>query len=214
MKKLLTAAVLAMSIPMAQASFIESDAFLDYYGYYMSIDSADNQLWNFSLTNTSTEYDTLIDGFALNLDNDSFTVSAFDPASWTFTEATGGVQFDYVGERGLPGDRLVMDQSLTFDFIFSEPVDETVWTETRESSGQGLGGGEDSGQIAVSFQQLGADGEGSDLLASNWTTDGEDPPPPSVTEPGIAFLFGLGLIGLAVSRINKTQRDMKGMRKV
>ena len=177
----------------------------------MSIESTDGLNWDFTLTNSSTAppSDSLIDAFGINIDallttstvDGIFTVANFDPIDWTFSTASGGIQFDYTGDRGAPASRLGIGESLTFDFIFETAVGVNVWTGTDGSSGAGFGGGEDFGQVAVSFQQLGSNGNSSDLLASNWTTsndDGDDGEPriTPVSEPGALALMGLGLLGV------------------
>jgi hypothetical protein len=169
----------------------------DDYSFSFTID--DN--FKATLTNTSTNSlsGALIDLLAFNMDatlGDDFTVANILP-DWKFAAGSGAVEFDYVVsiKNGSPGDRLAPNQSLIFDFI-AEPgftLDHSLWTETDSSFGTGIGGGEDFGQVAVSFQQLGSGGGQSDLVASTWTSV-------SVPESATLILLGLGIAGVFGAR--------------
>jgi len=208
--KNITAAILAMAlaVPMGAQAISTSAFHLDGYGYEIFLETSDDLLWEFSLENISTINDPLIDAFGMNLDAElgtDFSVQSFNPDTWSFASPTGGgIQFDYIGDTTQDG-RLASGDLLTFEFLFNTPTDYNVWTDTLPSLGTGFGGGEDFGQVAVSFQQLDFDGEGSDLLASNWEwedeDEGDDPAP--VPVPPMLWLFGAGLIGLGLSQYKK-----------
>jgi hypothetical protein len=197
------------------------DAFTDYEGYSYTFvitdDDSDDKIFHATLTNTSpdtTTYPARIDLLAFNmsatLDTD-FTIQN-DIPDWTFTDETNSnsIRFDYIGEDG-PGDELYPNETLTFDFVFNNaPTDPfKLWTDTESSLGNAIGGGEDLGQVAVSFQTLGPIGNDSDLLASNWTgpfDGGGGGGGSTIPEPATLLLFGCGLLGLAgVSRKKRFQ---------
>lgn len=212
MKKLFIGFTLLMLSSIASATLIYSNsdcpgnagcdpAFTDDYGFTMGIGSVDNLTWHFALRNDGDS--GVIDAFAMDMGavlGTDFSVAGFDPASWTFTTSSGGVQFDYVGDSGSPFDRLGVGELLTFDFIFNTETDYTVWTDAEASLGTGIGGGTDLGQVAVSFQSLGEGGNYSDLIGASWQSvclDCGDTPFAEVPEPGTLgmLLGGLGLLG-------------------
>jgi hypothetical protein len=175
------------------------------YSFSFTIENTGNPLvYLANLTNTSpgtTQPPPLIDLLAFNMNatlGEDFTVpsNSINPA-WRFGEGSRGVQFDYVISRVSPMDRLEPNEDLTFDFVFTgedvfpdpqRPFD--IWLNVDPSLGTGIGGGDDLGQVAVSFQQLGPGGGGSDLVAADWQQ--ENPIP----EPGTVLLMGIGLLGI------------------
>ena len=169
------------------------------YGYSFAIgqDASDFSIFHATLTNTSSvaSPSPLIDAFAFNMDAAlglDYSIEAINPVDWTIGTSTRGVRFDYLGSSGTPGTRLDVGQSLTFDFNFFGTVglnDFSAWLGAGQSCGRGFGGGNDCGQVAVSFQQLGFGGQDSDLLASNWD-------PRSVPEPSAILLLTIGLIAM------------------
>ena len=169
------------------------------YGYTFVISETDDaNIFTASLTNTSD--DALIDRLLFNMDAElgtDFNISVMSP-DWTFKspESKSSIQFDYYGDAN--GDRIAPGGFLVFEFIFNTsfvfPDDPfAIWTGTSGVLGVGTGGGEDFGQVAVSFQGIGGDEyseDDSDLLASNWSAQ-------PVPEPSTIVLLGLGLVGLA-----------------
>ncbi len=189
------------------------------YGYSIELDqdATDSSIFYWTLTNTSTQTnpEALIDAFAFNTNPNlslgtDFTISAINPNTWTINEITkGAIEFDFVGDANTPSDRLGNGQTLAFtidiDNSFGTTAEDfsNIFFTAEQSSGKGIGGGEDSGQVAVSFQQLGAGGEDSDLLASNWQTLTTPPPPARVPEPTSVLALGLIGGGMFLSRRRK-----------
>jgi len=203
-------------------------AFQDNYSYSFNIsDTANSSIFHATLTNTSSGSFTgaLIDALAFNMNpglqlgdgtntDDQFNIIDISP-DWSFTDAPSGagIQFGYVGTDNTtphsPDQRISSGKTLEFDFIFHDlskllsPGDDpfNLWLLSSDQTlGSGIGGGGDSGQVAVSFQQLGSTGDDSDLLTSNWAP-GTNPSPgpgptPTIPEPTSIFLIGTGLLGL------------------
>lgn len=160
-----------------------------------------------TLTNTTdlaVDPETLIDAFAFNTQSAElgidFYVENFNPDTWQVSAPNGnGVAFQWVGDANTPGDRLGSGDVLTFEIRFSEsfagydPTDAFFqFLNAPVTDGGGLGGGSVSGQTGISWQQLGADGEGSEFTVDDW--DGF-----AIPEPNSAILFA-GLFGLAFAR--------------
>ena len=216
MKTLRTIGILATLLGCSLFSYIaQADVLLsasasgnqfgDSYGFMFQVaNDADASLFHVTLTNTSpddgmpTGSDPLIDLLAFNLSGDPVLGTDFDVTNvmpvWTFSAGSGGIQFDYVGERTDQNTRLGIGDSLTFDLDFTSDVTDPqgLFLNADSTAGTGIGGGTDVGQVAVSFQTLGLRGNDSDLLATNYLIV-----PPSqivVPEPGILAIFSLGLV--------------------
>ncbi len=183
------------------------------YGFSMVIEqrTSDNTIFDLTLTNTSSTSTplALIDAFAMNMGGGTlgtdFSVGGFT-APWTFG-ATGpgffnGVNFTYVGDANSPGDRLAPNGMLSFWFDFTTNTSFDPWLTAGTDTGGGFGGGGDSGQLAVSFQQLGSGGQDSDLLAANWVNTPSNPPnPPNpASEPPVLMLMLSALAAMLFSR--------------
>jgi len=154
-----------------------------------------------TLENTSpdTTPEALIDEFAFNLAEDfletELTFSDVTPDSWEITYATGGIKFDYVGDtQGTPANRLGSGDILSFTMNFTSAQTYDLFLNAGASDGGGFGGGEDSGQVCVSFQQLGDNGQ-SDLVCGEYGDT-----PTKVSEPATLGLLGLGLLGVGFVR--------------
>lgn len=190
------------------------------YGYVFTIDDGGDvtdKTFNAELFNSSiagADNGPKIDEFAFNINAampGDFEITNISP-NWTFVTTIGqggqysNVDFDYVGSADSPGEKLEPGESLTFDFVFKDsfvlPTNPfTLWTGTLEDSGGAFGGGDDSGQVAVSFQTL-VNGD-SDLLASNWGGGGNGGGGGgSGTNPipGPLALLGIGVIGFVASQ--------------
>lgn len=220
MKKLALSFIITLALACsANALSISTTAtgnfFNDEYSYLFTISTtSETNIYHATLTNTSPDTDplALIDALAFNLNadlntefsiGDIFNIDTHNNPDWTFDKSGPGVLFDYVGDADTPSDRIEPLDFLEFDFVFDPGFVDTfftdnpgytdlfsLWTLSDPTKGKGLGGGDDIGQVAVSFQQLGDLGEDSDLLASNWEVA-------PVPEPSTMLLLGAGLAGLA-----------------
>ncbi len=198
----------------------EPTASADNYGYTFTIaDTVVNNIYKATLTNDSLAFPdsgseapgARIDRFAFNMLADlgvDYSIQNFTPNTWSISDATGGIHFDYVGDPDSQANRLGPQASLMFEFNLTDDFLASltgsvfnIWSLTDTDNGGGFGGGSDTGQVAVSFQTLQGT-EGSDLLASNWgpeTPDDPTPPTPpndpTVPEPTSLMLLGIGLLG-------------------
>lgn len=185
-----------------------------------------NQKFSAQLLNTSTQNpDALIDRFAFNLNTlagglgnsptiagDELIISNFAPATWAITDnGSNSIEFDYLGDPDSQADRLGNGASLTFDLEIDATYasgnsfntnDPYRWFFNSEiSDGGGFGGGDDYGQVGVSFQQLNTAegiGEGSDLVSGNWA--GGIGSPPAVPEPTSIICWSLLAVGAIAYR--------------
>ncbi|NES66901.1 MAG: PEP-CTERM sorting domain-containing protein [Okeania sp. SIO2D1] len=189
------------------------------YGYTIELlqDTADASIFYWTLTNTSTQTnpEALIDQFWFNTNSDltlgtDFTISAINPNTWTISAVSqGNVKFDFTGDANSPSDRLGNGEALSFTIDLNDNLGTTAesfsdyFFNAEEDAGQGIGGGQDVGQVAVSFQQLGAGGEDSDLLTSNWEQLTTPPQPGRVPEPTSILALGLISGGMLLSRRRK-----------
>ena len=175
--------------------------FGDNYGYEFSIsETSVAYTYAAQLKNTSPASSAaLIDLLAFSMNPEislgtDFSITDVSP-NWTFSQTNEADKFEYRGDANAPGDRLEPGEMLTFNFNFLTSTAQNAypdlldyWRTSSISTGAGIGGGDEEGQVAVSFQQLGTDGEESDLLVSNLTP---------VPEPATMMLFGTGIAGLA-----------------
>ena len=185
----------------------------DSYSYLITASDEDGDLVvnqiRVTVTNTSTDAlpESLIDQFFFNLALMAGDTASFDveTAYWTVTGSSSGVHFDYTGDSTNPAARLGNGDSMSFIInFFDDTGAETdaylsAVADAATDTGQGAGGGDDSGQICVSFQQLGDDGGQSDLLCSSYDE------PPELQEPGTLGLLGVGLIAIGVMRRRRPQ---------
>lgn len=235
---MMVAASNAQALDTLSASASATDDDGDAYGFSFTItrDPSDSTIFSAVLENTSDTpsegAEPLIDQFAFNLGADldtDFFITNVVPSDWTIGDSSGGVDFDYVGDEGSasPDTRLGIGDQLTFDFDFVDTFDFPanpfdLWLDAETDAGKGFGGGDDTGQVAVRFQQLdnfGAispgreacsdgDGQCSDLLAANWVfeDDPDDPDEQDVPEPATLALIGSGL--LAAGLIGRRRRTV------
>lgn len=199
MKKILAGLLFALSMQV-NAAIITMDQSLGDYGFNFSISSIDNKTFSAALTNTSTgDYSNpVIDLIAFNLFGDGVVDATSVSAGWSVDSGGNNTLFKWIGDANSPGERLGIDDTLLFDIVFDNVVGWDAFILADSTSGAGIGGGEDFGQVAVSFQQLGMDGEDSDLLAGDWLTGHSviHTEYAAVNSPGTLFLFGLGLVGM------------------
>ncbi len=183
----------------------------DSYSYLMTaatgdFDSDGDTDIKVTVKNTSpnTPPEALIDAFWFNMKLAAGETVSFSmvSAGWTVGNCTSpaSCKFDYTGDANKPGDRLGAGGTMSFVINFADGsggIDAylAALTGADKSAGTGIGGGNDSGQVCVSFQQLGDKGEDSDLLCSNWGDK-----PPELPEPGTLGLLGIGLLGMGLAR--------------
>ena len=219
MRFLLIAIAAMFAASISQAGIIGSaysDAIdADGVSFEFTIDqsTSDPLSYRAEVANTSPTQDpeSLIDAIAFGFNpyaDLGVDVSFLDPTPlWTFSESSGGIRLDYVGDSATPGTRLGIGQSLIFDINFqldywtpatlagTEPY--RMFLTSSEEAGTGIGGGDVSGQVAVSFQQLGETGNDSELLMANWADAASGP---MVPEPSSAMFALVGICCMAMRR--------------
>lgn len=202
--------------PSCDASVLSELTPGESYGFEWTVDNLladplDTPTDTFKVTLENTGSAGLIDLFAFNLDG-MFTlggdlqVQNISLSEWSVSAGTGPVLFEFVGEEsaGPPDQRLASGEMLMFELVFSADQTLDVFRDAEATSGTGLGGGDDTGQVAVSFQGLPkAENEGndSDLLTAGYNGR----PPQEIPEPGILLLLGTGLLALAALRYQAHQ---------
>jgi hypothetical protein len=226
MRKLLFASALAIAVGVGAPKSAAADPILLTLqgvndptlsaGVLLTYNAATGEL-RLDITNTSASYDPRLTGFGFNLPSSVTGISSFISASsgWDYLLDRDHIdtpgQFGFYDAAGLTGSNfnggfpnlgLPIGGSYSFVFVFTG----SSFGSLTESSFANLlaydpsgNPNEDEQTFIARFQQVGADGQGSDVAIPTTVT--------SVPEPTTLMLSGLGFLGLAAGlrRRNKVQ---------